>query len=235
MQSLISTQSESVKLPAAIARTRRARFPLRRLRLKSRRRALDSVIVGFLLTVFVIAIDSAGWLWRLEFALYDARASTFQFFLPKPTDKLIHLDIDEGALQAVDASEKTSWPWKRTLLADMFDEVALARPKVVGLDIMFSEHQKPTLEPGALATTRPAQGAVYSGPAKWVLYDEALGDSLKRLGCALVPVAMPFERRATPTDLQVALRTELFRDLNMSQAELTERLRARRVRSANLS
>jgi class 3 adenylate cyclase len=205
-------------------------------RLTRRKRALDSVVVGLLLTLFVIAIDSAGWLWRLEFAMYDARASAFQFFLPKPTDKLVHLDIDENALQAVDASEKTSWPWKRTLLADMFDEIALAKPKVVGLDIMFSEHQKPTLEPmDGVTTTQPAQGATYAGPAKWVMYDEALGDSLKRLGCALVPVAMPFERRATPTDLQIAMRAELSRDLTLSPDQLADRLRSRGVASSNLA
>src|SRR5215218_1026717 len=52
----------------------------------ARRRSFDSVLVGCLLTLLVIAFDAAGWLTPLEFLLYDTRAAVFQFFLPPPTD-----------------------------------------------------------------------------------------------------------------------------------------------------
>jgi CHASE2 domain-containing sensor protein len=124
---------------STIAEPARTRFAPKDFfaRLMARRRSIDSVVIGVLLTLLVISVDSAGVLTQVEFLLYDLRASTFQFFLPKPTDKLVHLDVDEGVLQAVAASEDASWPWPRSLLAEMFDEIQLAQPKVVGLDILF--------------------------------------------------------------------------------------------------
>src|SRR5689334_6187368 len=86
--------------------------------LMARRRSVDGVVVGVLLTLLVISVDSAGALTQVEFVLYDLRATVFQFFLPKPSDKLVHLDVDEGVLRAVDASEHVSWPWPRSLLAE---------------------------------------------------------------------------------------------------------------------
>ena len=201
----------------------------------SRRRSVDSVVVGCLLTLLVISFDSAGWLSQIEFPLYDLRAKAFQFFLPRPTDKLVHLDLDEGVLDAVAASENTGWPWPRDLLAEMVDEVALAKPKVLGLDITFPEPQPIELRPEQPPATQPAHGQPYAGPSRYVDRDAIFGESLKRLGVALIPVSLPFRPRAQPSDLQLALRAELARDLNAPQAVLVERLRARGVNPPDLA
>jgi class 3 adenylate cyclase/CHASE2 domain-containing sensor protein len=203
-------------------------------RLTTRRRSVDTVVVGIVLTLLVICVDSAGLLTQIEFLLYDLRASVFQFFLPKASDKLMHLDVDEDVLRAVAASEHVSWPWPRSLLAEMFDEVRLAHPKVVGLDILFSEPQKPAWEPMFAATTRPVRDDKFVGESVKVDHDKILGESLKRLGCVLVPVSLPFKAQAKPSDLQTALREELSRDLNLSQVQLVNALWARGINDANL-
>jgi class 3 adenylate cyclase len=198
-------------------------------------RSLDSVLFGCLLTLLAVAADSAGWLSPLEYLLYDARAKLFQFFLPAPTDKLVHLDIDEGVIEAIQATDKNRFPWPRSTWAELMDEVALAKPRVVGLDVLFSEAEKPTwvpisTAPGSTtrATSGPAAGAdVYTGPSRLVHHDEVLGASLTRLGCALVPVSLPFRRQHVPSPLQAAVRAVLAEDVNLPPAAVVGRLRAR--------
>lgn len=195
------------------------------------RRSLDSVVFGCLLTLLVIAADSAGWLAPVEYLLYDARARFFQFFLPPPTDKLVHLDIDEGTLQAIEATEKKSYPWPRSILAEIMDEIALARPKVVGLDIVFPEANDPLYQPQGEtpAAAKAGHGAVVEGAFKVVDHDAALAASLKRLNRALIPISLPFDPRPKPTDFDMALRAELARDLAATQPQLVERLRGQGV------
>jgi class 3 adenylate cyclase len=200
----------------------------------ARRRSVDTVVVGVVLTLLVISVDSAGVLTQAEFLLYDLRASVFQFFLPKPTDKLVHVDVDEGVLRAVAASEHVSWPWPRSLLAEMFDEVRLAGPKVVGLDILFPEPQKPGWEPEFSATTQPVRGDTFVGESRKVDHDKVFGESLKRLDCVLVPVSLPFKAQAKPSALQTALRAELSRDLSLSQPQLVNALWAKGLNDVNL-
>lgn len=193
---------------------------------RSRRRWIDSVVVGCLLTLLVIACDSAGLLWRVESLLYDVRADTFQFFLPPPTDQLLHLDIDEGAIESIAATENERFPWPRSILAELIDELALARPKVVGLDIIFPERQKPGYVPPPGATPKPVGPDRVEGEFALIDHDKLFADALTRLGCALIPVSLPFEPRAEQSDFHKALRAEVARDVTLPQAELVKRMRA---------
>jgi CHASE2 domain-containing sensor protein len=68
-----------------------------------------------------VAVYVAGALEPLEAWLYDFRAAHCQRFVPPPTDRVVHLDIDDGTLEAVGA-----WPWPRSLTAQMIDEIARA-------------------------------------------------------------------------------------------------------------
>ena len=84
----------------------------------------------------------AGGLGALENWLYDHRALYFQHFTPPPTDRLVHLDIDDAALETIGR-----WPWPRSTLADIVDEVRLAGADVLALDVIFREPQAPTTRP----------------------------------------------------------------------------------------
>src|SRR5436190_14458668 len=104
-----------------------------------RRILIDSLVIGTLLTLVVIAADFGGLLASPENWLYDLRARTCQFFAPPPTDKLVHLDIDDRAVEVIGR-----WPWPRAKWAEILDELRLAGPKVVELDVIFSEPEEPT-------------------------------------------------------------------------------------------
>src|SRR5262245_44807539 len=93
-----------------------------------------TVILGLGLTAVVILLDWVGGLEPFERYLYDHRARYCQFFSPPPTDKIVHLDIDDDSIERIGR-----FPWNRTILAQMLDEIRLAGPKVVGFDVMFSE------------------------------------------------------------------------------------------------
>ncbi len=97
-----------------------------------------TVALGAALTLLVLVLDAAGVLTPLEHWLYDMRTRHCQFFLARPTDQLVHLDIDDASLKAIGR-----WPWKRSELAIVLDELRLAGAAVIGIDILFPEPQEP--------------------------------------------------------------------------------------------
>jgi CHASE2 domain-containing sensor protein len=89
-------------------------------------------ILGLLLTCLAAAADYAGYFTSIERWFYDRRARDCQFYPHEPTDRLIHLDIDDDAIENVGA-----WPWKRRVMAQVLDELHLAGPKAIALDVFF--------------------------------------------------------------------------------------------------
>src|SRR4051794_37532910 len=102
--------------------------------------AVRSCALGVALTLAVAAADHLGGVRALEMGLYDRRATYFQHFTPPPTDRLVHLDIDDAALETIGR-----WPWPRATLAEVVDEVRLAGADLLGLDIIFPDRQAPTI------------------------------------------------------------------------------------------
>lgn len=158
--------------------------------------------VGVIVTVLVMGAARLGLLDSLELALYDTRARECQFFAPPPTDRLVHIFIDDAALDAVG-----EWPWPRSVLGEMSDEIALAGPKAVVMNILFHDPQKARYEPGA------------DGKYVEINDDEAFAASLKRLGCALMPVSMPPAAPKTFTPLQLALHQALRENLELNETD----------------
>ena len=173
-----------------------------------RRLVQDSILVGTVLTLLVVALDLAGAFTPLEWWLYDRRASNCQFFTPPPTDTLVHIDIDDAALDSLSA-EKISWPWNRGVWAELLDEIRLAGPKAVALDIIFPE---------------PNQLDVKTADGRRVAidYDVEMAAALKRLGCVLLPTDTPI--KPPPPALTQAMRDLLVEDLEMGEGELAEAL-----------
>src|SRR4051812_14007350 len=112
-----------------------------------RRRLTVMLIAGVSLTLLVMGADSAGWLSTLEDWLYDQRARHCQFFLRAPSDQVVHVDINDNALRTRGANEEIgSWPWPRSVVADLIDEIPHAGAKVIVLDTLFSEPQRKEIE-----------------------------------------------------------------------------------------
>src|SRR3954465_4288466 len=106
--------------------------------------ANTALLAGLLLTLAAVVLDATGFLTPVERFLLDERMKRCQFFMPPPTDRLVHLDIDDGAIETIGL-----WPWDRSTLAQIMDELALAKPAAVGLDVLFTEPQAPSWRPRA--------------------------------------------------------------------------------------
>src|SRR5690242_18905769 len=127
--------------------------------------------LGLLLTLLVIVADYTPVLTKFENVLYDERAKHFQRFTPPPSDRIVHIDIDNDSL-----NEIGHWPWPRKKLAQILDEIALGKPKIIGFDIYFSE-------PEENEGKRLPDNTVEVIP-----HDDLFADSIKRAGNVLLPI-----------------------------------------------
>lgn len=173
----------------------------------ARKLARGSLLYGVLLTIVVTAVTAAGLLDNLERWFYDKRCATCQFFAPPPTDKLVHIDIDDSVLDAIGA-----WPWHRALLARMMDELQRAGPKVVATDVLFSEPQDVRYMPRD------------DGGFDAINDDQLLAESIQRLGCAIVGTSVSIQPAQVLTPVEAAMRDALRADPELSQSELVARL-----------
>src|SRR5439155_2377957 len=163
-----------------------------------RRLLVDATLIGVVLTLLVAAADGLGVLAPLERWLYDQRAVRCQHWTPPPTNLLVHVDVDDASLDAIGA-----WPWKRTDVADILDELRLAGPKAVALDVLFSEPQKP-------------EGKVDP--------DAELAQAIARMGNCVVAASFPF-RRQGERPVYSASRDALYADAEQTEEQVVQALR----------
>ncbi len=165
-------------------------------------------LYGLLLTAMVLSMQHAGALENLEHWFYDQRIKYFQFFNPPPTDRLVHLDIDDAVMESVGA-----WPWPRSKLAEMIDEIGAARPRSIAMDIIFTDP----------ATVRWVPRG--DGKFEAIDDDQVFAAALRRAGCALIGTSLPFVPSQPPNVLHEAVRAALVEDLELNQAEVAAKLR----------
>lgn len=169
---------------------------------------------GALLTVVAVLVQGGGHLTRLEHVLYDRRVAYCQFSAPPPSNNFIHLDIDDNALAHVGR-----WPWPRSQMAEIVDELRLAEPKVLVLDILFAE-------PG---------GTADDGSGATVDQDQVLAGAFRRFGPCLVPVSLSFEDVGPKGELQRHLLGLLVDNPERSPVECQKLLEAQGFRIATLA
>lgn len=157
--------------------------------------------LGALLTLLTVTLDWGGRLSAVERWFYDQRARHCQYFTPPPPDRLVHVDIDDVAIETIGR-----WPWPRTTLAEVVDELRLAGADALSIDILLSDPSK--LE----ASQRPDGVEV-------VDHDANLAAAFGRFGRVLVPVSFTFALRATPTPGYSALVNVLRHDLELPMDE----------------
>jgi class 3 adenylate cyclase len=171
-----------------------------------RRLLIDTSVIGIMLTLFVALLDSTSRVLQpLDDWFYDRRARLCQFFTPSPTDKLVHVDIDDASLDAVG-----KWPWPRAWIAEMIDEIDRAGAKAIATDIIFD---KPS---------EPRYVKLASGKFDEVEDDARFADALRRSGKCLVPVA--FSVYETPAPLYRKLRDYLLANLELDETACAKRL-----------
>jgi class 3 adenylate cyclase/CHASE2 domain-containing sensor protein len=160
-----------------------------------RKLLLHCLAIGAALTALVLIADAAGALGPLERWLYDRRARSCQFFTPPPTKTLVHLDIDDRALEVIGR-----WPWLRSTWALLLDEIRLAGPKAIEMDVLLADPQSP-------------------------VEDATLADAIARCGNVILPIQLESQQRESP--LYQAMLEALRDDPELGEEELLGRLRAR--------
>ena len=175
---------------------------------KSQRKLLRSTaLMGVLLTLAVLLLEKIGAFTPLERLLYDMRAKYCQLSVPEPTDKIVHFDIDDAALASLGR-----WPWPRTLLAQLTDELRRAGPKIIAFDIVFPESEEP-------AATAAFDEAIEPSKA-----DRALADAIRSCRRTILPVQFEFELAQSQEPVRDAIVNELNKDLELTPEDLSQRL-----------
>jgi serine phosphatase RsbU (regulator of sigma subunit) len=168
------------------------------------------VLTGVAVTLLTLLADYAGWLGDLEQTFYDRRAADCQFFARPPSNRIVHLDIDDKAVDAIG-----EYPWPRWQWARILDEISLARPKVVGIDVIF------------VGNKRPDDVELPDGRQVQLDGDALLAEALGRLPGATIPVSLYIARPRSSSDLESVMQAELTADLELTPEQLQARLQAR--------
>ena len=188
-------------------------------------------LAGSLATVAVVFAYLLGWLDPVEGGLYDVRARYCQAFTPKPTDKLVHVDIDDAALEAMGA-----WPWPRTLMADLIDEMTAAGTKAVGLDILYTEPQDKLWEPAEKRwyAAAPGAGQTRTGTFAVVDHDANLAAAFRRAGDVMLPASLLFVPAHAQSPTMTAAVELLTANLELTREQLVAALTARKLPAAEV-
>src|SRR5688500_1074566 len=197
--------------PAHMAKTRATKFGRFNLWAKltpvERRLFVRIFITGVMLTAVVLVADGMGMLANLERWLYDKRAENCQFFTPPPSDQLVHLDIDDKAVDAIGR-----WPWPRSRMARIVDEIGRAEPKAVAIDVIYDGEEE--VEQPDKTMKRSAGDAEFAA-------------ELKELNSAVIPVSLLIAPPKSVSSVESAINAELTADIELTETELLSKLRTR--------
>lgn len=98
-----------------------------------------TVAIGLMVIGVVLAAQLTGrmGLERLESLTLDARVEHAHIFAERISDDIVHVDIDDEALRQLG-----KWPWRRTLMADLVDTLAVAGSKVIAMDLLAEDPEE---------------------------------------------------------------------------------------------
>jgi len=123
-----------------------------------------AVVLFLLVALISVAIPTVRD-WQLRF-----NDSFFRFSpIPTPRSRVILVTIDDQSLQRIGR-----WPWSRTLLAKLIDNLNRAGASVIGVDVLLSEPQDPAADKvlqAALAASRAVivdKVAAFEDGPRWV-------------------------------------------------------------------
>ncbi len=132
---------EEQELPAKVAnRTNRSPSSTEATAMIRNRPKLNGALTGIAVTVvcaIAFFIFDAGQ--HLELSLFDQRVRHCNNL--KPDTPIIHVDIDDGALEEVGR-----WPWRRSQLAEIIRTLDEFGAKCIIVDLLLSEYERPFID-----------------------------------------------------------------------------------------
>ncbi len=94
-------------------------------------------LLSTLLFAILQLIDPDIILEQIESKTYDFRLRIRNFIArPSPPKDIVIVAIDERSVKEIGR-----WPWRRDVMAELIDRLANAKPKAIGIDVMFTEKE----------------------------------------------------------------------------------------------
>ncbi len=96
----------------------------------------------------IVAIGWLGWDWTHARSLNAAEDAIFDTvvqwrpFEPKPSGRVVVVEIDECSIEFFRARGEGGWPWSRARHADLLDALDRAGVRAVGFDVMFIDRSQ---------------------------------------------------------------------------------------------
>ena len=93
---------------------------------------------------------------KVEGRTYDLRLHLKSLFKQEPpAEDIIIIKIDEKSIKQIGR-----WPWKRDVMARLINNISKEKPRVIGLDIMFSEREGRKTDKALSAALKKTQNLV---------------------------------------------------------------------------
>lgn len=139
-----------------------------------------SIGIGLALTAAIMLLTQLGVLGFLERPLLDLNHRWFARFTPPPSPRIIHIDIDDNSL-----ARTGRWPWPRSYLGRVVDELDRAGAAVIGFDLLLDEHQEAEYQP----VGKNENGEVKT---RRVDHDARFAAAMRRAENVILPVNITF-------------------------------------------
>lgn len=105
--------------------------------------------LAVLVVLMVIRLVNPLILEEIRLRVFDLE----QYLLPRDTSRSVRPPVRIVEIDPESIREFGQWPWPRTLIARLIERIAQARPRVLGIDILFSSPDR--LSPPELAVELP--------------------------------------------------------------------------------
>ena len=135
---------------------------------RSYRRPLSRVALRLKFAFYpLLALGAIAWLawdWShartlnaAENAIFD-RVMQWRPFEPKPSGRVVVVEIDECSIEYFRARNEGGWPWSRQRHADLLDQLDRAGVRAVGYDVLFPDRVAGSIRPVTNALEAMAKG-----------------------------------------------------------------------------
>ncbi|HPF41802.1 MAG TPA: CHASE2 domain-containing protein [Phycisphaerae bacterium] len=182
-----------------------------------RRPQLSGFLVGFAITAIAtyVCFGLLDAKLSVDRELYDLRVRNFNTI--EPDDRIVHVDIDDGALDEVGR-----WPWRRQKIADLLGLINEMGARYILVDLLISEPEIPYYDDAGLDPDRdidPDMAIVGREDPPIVMADQEFARVVREAGNVIMAVQTKARPPGAARTLQERLTTLLRETPTISEAD----------------